>query len=592
MKKLFLFFCLGVLSTFAADERTSILNLPTISSLNRSNSYVPVSDRNTFATSKVKVNDLLANKSDTNHTHVAADIPSVVPWANVSDAAYNATSWNGDTNIPTKNAIRDEVEVLSTAIANASAVYANGSLISAPNLTNSATATIAVSATTNVTVNPTNISNAQIAASAGIVFSKLSGVAPATSGTSLLKGNGSGGFNPAVSSTDYAPATSGSAILKGNGSGGFSSAAAGTDYANTGQKLNYFAATTSAELAGVLSDESGTGLAAYTVQSKMRGTLSDPIALGSGTSFAIDPAYSVYTATALGNVTLSLATNSVTAGVAFKSPIAIFLYDGTGSRTITLSSSGTGGSAFSGGEQSFGFATNSPTAGTNVVLIDWDGAVFHFAKNTDLIAARQVQYMGGVNSTVLTDISTNTVTNKTFDAAATGNVLKQIRSLKLQFPRVIDGTGCTYVNTNDVTANTFMVPRFSGTGATNANYCRFAFRVPKDIDTSVDLTASLTVRLTGADTSAHTYHVGLSSVANSSAATFSAGNWVALSLGSDASGASDDIESVNDTTLTAWKSNLTANQWFGVELRRDGANDASTVASDLMELEIFYTSTQ
>jgi uncharacterized protein DUF5907 len=35
----------------------------------------------------------------------------------------------------------------------------------------------------------------------------------------------------AASGVDYAPATSGSAILKGNGSGGFSSASAGTDYA-------------------------------------------------------------------------------------------------------------------------------------------------------------------------------------------------------------------------------------------------------------------------------------------------------------------------------------------------------------------------
>lgn len=55
--------------------------------------------------------------------------------------------------------------------------------------------------------------------------------APATSGTAILKGNGSGGFSSAASGTDYAPATSGSAILKGNGSGGFSSAASGTDYA-------------------------------------------------------------------------------------------------------------------------------------------------------------------------------------------------------------------------------------------------------------------------------------------------------------------------------------------------------------------------
>jgi hypothetical protein len=55
--------------------------------------------------------------------------------------------------------------------------------------------------------------------------------APATSGSAILKGNGAGGFSDASSGTDYAPATSGSAILKGNGSGGFSSASAGTDYA-------------------------------------------------------------------------------------------------------------------------------------------------------------------------------------------------------------------------------------------------------------------------------------------------------------------------------------------------------------------------
>lgn len=59
----------------------------------------------------------------------------------------------------------------------------------------------------------------------------ITDAAPSTSGTAILKGNGSGGFSNAVSATDYAPATSGSAILKGNGSGGFSNAASGTDYA-------------------------------------------------------------------------------------------------------------------------------------------------------------------------------------------------------------------------------------------------------------------------------------------------------------------------------------------------------------------------
>lgn len=47
--------------------------------------------------------------------------------------------------------------------------------------------------------------------------------------TGILKGT-SGVLGIATSGTDFAPATSGSAILKGDGSGGFSSASAGTDY--------------------------------------------------------------------------------------------------------------------------------------------------------------------------------------------------------------------------------------------------------------------------------------------------------------------------------------------------------------------------
>lgn len=44
----------------------------------------------------------------------------------------------------------------------------------------------------------------------------------------------SGVLGTATSGTDYAPATSGTSILKGNGSGGFSNTTAGTDYYNPG----------------------------------------------------------------------------------------------------------------------------------------------------------------------------------------------------------------------------------------------------------------------------------------------------------------------------------------------------------------------
>lgn len=53
---------------------------------------------------------------------------------------------------------------------------------------------------------------------------------PQTSGSAILKGNGTGGFSNAISGVDYAPASSGNSILKGNGAGGFSSAVSGMDY--------------------------------------------------------------------------------------------------------------------------------------------------------------------------------------------------------------------------------------------------------------------------------------------------------------------------------------------------------------------------
>jgi hypothetical protein len=56
--------------------------------------------------------------------------------------------------------------------------------------------------------------------------------------TGLVKGNGTSAFTAALSGTDYAPATSGTAILYGNGSGGFSSVSIGTNLTFTGGTLS------------------------------------------------------------------------------------------------------------------------------------------------------------------------------------------------------------------------------------------------------------------------------------------------------------------------------------------------------------------
>ena len=63
--------------------------------------------------------------------------------------------------------------------------------------------------------------------------------------TGILKAT-SGVIAAAVSGTDYAPATSGTSILKGNGSGGFSNASAGTDYQAADAELSAIAGLTSA----------------------------------------------------------------------------------------------------------------------------------------------------------------------------------------------------------------------------------------------------------------------------------------------------------------------------------------------------------
>ena len=62
--------------------------------------------------------------------------------------------------------------------------------------------------------------------------------APSTTGTSILKGNGTGGFNNAIAGIDFAPATSGNAILYGNGAGGFSSVAIGSGVTFAGGVLS------------------------------------------------------------------------------------------------------------------------------------------------------------------------------------------------------------------------------------------------------------------------------------------------------------------------------------------------------------------
>lgn len=85
-------------------------------------------------------------------------------------------------NIPTNTAVLGQVLKFdgtdfvpqNDSTGGAGSLYVNGSPISDANLTNTATAVLSIGSSTNIGVNPTNLANAQISASAAIAKSKIS----------------------------------------------------------------------------------------------------------------------------------------------------------------------------------------------------------------------------------------------------------------------------------------------------------------------------------------------------------------------------------------------------------------------------------
>lgn len=85
------------------------------------------------------------------------------------------------------------------------------------------------------------ITSVSVASSNGLAGTSSGGTTPtltlSTTVTGIVKGNGTS-LSAAVSGTDYAPATSGSSILYGNGAGGFSNVTIGTGVSFAGGTLS------------------------------------------------------------------------------------------------------------------------------------------------------------------------------------------------------------------------------------------------------------------------------------------------------------------------------------------------------------------
>lgn len=207
----------------------------------------------------------------------------------------------------------------------------------------------------------------------------------------------------------------------------------------------------------------------------------------------------------------------------------------------------------------------------------------------DTASGGAVKWHDGTRWTNLVNPFQATNANLTLLAAA-----RPIKTLKL---RGFDNVYALSMipNTNNPALATFMKPVFADDAITNVNYVQWITVVPADLDTAIDLTATLKFRLMGADTGTHNYDIGFADIADSAAAAATPSTWINMSFAGDASGADGDLETVGPITLTGWKAGLTAGHGWLIRIERDGpgtnAADSSTVDSELVELIITYTNT-
>jgi hypothetical protein len=208
-----------------------------------------------------------------------------------------------------------------------------------------------------------------------------------------------------------------------------------------------------------------------------------------------------------------------------------------------------------------------------------DSTGFDFQGTTDTTVTRASAGRVAVEGVNLVGTSTtDTLTNKEFDAGATGNTLKFTDYKDFVYPSRVDGTGCIIGTTN--TANVWGLASYNGTADTNANYAIYRIgTVPIDLDTSVAMTLKgLWIRVDGSDTDAAQFTIALYNPTSSSAGLptdftgFS--TFINFDSGTLTTPALGDGFSVADVTLTGWAAALTAGEPFIIAIaRRNGSND-------------------
>lgn len=343
--------------------------------------------------------------------------------------------------------------------------------------------------------------------------------------------------------------------------------------------LNLGGSTSAAELRFLEPSGSGTNYTALKVGAQTANvTYTLPAAVGAAGTFLKDAAgdgvLSWASPSGAGTVTNtggSLTANAVVlgAGTDDTKVVAGIITDGASAITLGVNES-LGGSVKLFGSTS-GNVTVAPTAAAGA------GVTLTLPAATDTLVGKA---------------TTDTLTNKTFDASATGNALKQYGYLVLSHPAVF-GSGVTQQTT--VTSPLYGQALFSNSADKATNYIEYVALVPPDIDTAVALTGRFTFILGGADTGDHEYEISMIDVAASAVYDGAPADAISLTYTADGSGADKDVEYAGaPDSLTGWAAALAAGQYIRIRVARDGdhANDGSTVNSYSGPLVIRYGSTQ
>jgi hypothetical protein len=170
--------------------------------------------------------------SATTGTSVAAGARALVAWTGTDFVTVATSTADGVTSVSGTGTVQGLT--LSGTVTSTGSLTLGGSL-SAVSLTSQVTGTLPI-ANGGTGTTSTQFAN---------LTTNVTGILPVANGgtgvntlTGIVKASGTSAFSAAVSGTDYAPATSGTSILYGNGAGGFSNVTIGSGISFAGGTLS------------------------------------------------------------------------------------------------------------------------------------------------------------------------------------------------------------------------------------------------------------------------------------------------------------------------------------------------------------------